>query len=34
MMSGEFPFENATFILKGLYKTPKSFPTLAKETLL
>jgi serine/threonine protein kinase len=34
MMTGEFPFENANFILKGVYKTPKLFPVLAKESLI
>lgn len=34
MMCGEFPFENASNILKGLYKTTKWFPRLAKETVL
>jgi serine/threonine protein kinase len=34
MMSGEFPFENAALILKGLYKSPKHFPVLAKESLI
>jgi serine/threonine protein kinase len=34
MMAGEFPFENASLILKGLYKMPKLFPVLAKESLI
>ena len=34
MLCGEFPFENASHILKGLYKTPKFFPKLAKDSLL
>ena len=34
MLAGEFPFENAAAILRGSYKTPKSFPPLAKESLL
>jgi hypothetical protein len=34
MLAGEFPFENASHILRGLYKTPKWFPKLAKDSLL
>ena len=34
MLAGEFPFENASKILKGQYKTPKWFPKMAKESLL
>ena len=34
MLAGEFPFENASHILKGLYKVPKNFPVLARESLI
>jgi hypothetical protein len=34
MLCGEFPFENTSHILRGLYKTPRWFPKVAKESLL
>jgi len=34
MLAGEFPFENASHILRGLYKVPKWFPQVAKLSLL
>ena len=34
MMVGVLPFQNVSFLLKGLYQIPKNFPTLAKESLI